>query len=77
MELRRDITDRAARSRTGNLFVSYKSLLQQNGLTGLTNENGKAAFYHVSSVIRPERLGLRRESDLELPHYDLRKELRD
>lgn len=70
------MTDKDARSRIKNLFVSYRSLLSCNGLTWLNQGNEKIAVHYVISEIRTESLRVRLETDLELSHYDLRKDFK-
>lgn len=56
-----------------NMFISYHSLLRRQGLSWFKKDNEKVAGYHVLSVILPESLQLRLESDLDLSHHHLRK----
>lgn len=75
-ELPVDMTDKVARFRFETLFVFYRFLLCRNGLTWFTQENEKIAVYHVFSAICPESLRVHLESDLELSHYELRKDFK-
>lgn len=62
--LRMDLSDTDARSRTEMLFVSYRSHLTRPSPSWLTSENAIVALYHVLSAIRPESLRLPLQSDM-------------
>lgn len=51
-------------------------MLCQYGLTWFSNDSNKISVYHVLSVIRPEHLHLRIESDLDLSYYYLKKDFK-
>lgn len=70
--LRIDLTDKDARSRMKNFFLSYKLLLCRHGLTWLTQSNDDIDVCHVLSSIRPELLRDRLESVRDFSHYNLR-----
>lgn len=72
-----NIKNSDARCSVEKLFISYHSLLRRNGLFWLIKENEKIAVFYILSAFRPESLRTSLESDLELSHYTLRKDLRD
>lgn len=70
------MTDSDERSQIQNIFFSHKTLLRSNVLSWVTKVNEKLSVFCVLSVIRPESLRSRLESDLRLSHYELRNNLR-
>lgn len=70
------LIDKDAHSRVESLFVSYQLLLHRNDLAWLTVDNDRIPIHHVFSAIRPVSLCTSLELDLELSHYNLRKNLK-
>ena len=52
--LKMDMQDSSAVSRMQSLFVSYHTLLRQNGLLWVMDTSPKVAVHHVLSAIRPK-----------------------
>ena len=73
-KLRMDMSDPGAKSRMESLFTSYYTILRQHGLIWVVNDAQKVAVQHVLSQIRPSSLQQRLKDDLELSHYQLRKD---
>lgn len=71
-----NVTDKNAHFCIESLFVSYQLLLRRNGLSWLTKDNERISVYHVLSATHPASLRTRLESDLELSHYGLRKDIK-
>lgn len=69
--------DKYARSRIENLSVSHHmSTLRRHGLPWITNDDEKVTVYHVLSATPLETIPDFLEWDLDLLHYDLRKEFK-
>lgn len=73
-ELRTNMSDRNAKSRMRNLFVSYRTILRRHGIEWILEDNEKVAVKHVLSAIRPNTLRQRLESDLEFAYHSLKKD---
>ena len=75
-QLRMNTKDPSAESRMQSLFISYRSLLRQNGLLWVLESSQKIAVQHVLSAIRPKSLCARLSDDLEFSQHHLRKDFK-
>lgn len=69
-KLKMNMEKKNARSRMQRLFANYHSLLTENGVKWIIQENQKLAVTHVLSAIRPQPLRERLESDLPFSHHE-------
>lgn len=68
------LSDKDSLFRVKTLFVLPKSLLRLHRYSWLKEDNNKISTYLVLFAIHLELLRTRLDSDLELPHYGLRKD---
>lgn len=73
-ELVMDMANSNAKSRMEGLFIRYHSILNEQGLTWIVQDNQKLAVSHVLSAIRPVTLKERLESDLGFSQHALKKD---
>lgn len=76
-KLRMNMDNKNAKSRMQGLFADYYSILSQQGVKWIIEENQKLAVTHVLSAIRPQSLKERLESDLSFSHHALRKDIKE
>lgn len=74
--LHTDMRNTNAKTRIQDLFASYNTILRNNGLLWIIEDNQKVAVSHVLSAVRPANLKERLESDLEFSHHPLRKDFK-
>lgn len=66
-----------AKSRMQGLFANYHSLLSQQGVKWIIEDNQNLAVTHVLSATRPQSLRERLESDLSFSHHALKKDFKE
>ena len=75
--VRMNMTVKSAKGRMKLLFMAYKSLLRQNGMSWVTSKNPKTAIRQVISVIKPVQLKTRLEQDIAFSKSDLKDDFQD
>lgn len=75
-DLHMDMRNPDASLRMKHLFIDYQTILQNQGIAWLLEENPKVAMPRVFSVVKPAKLCLRLKSDLAFSQHRLRKEFR-
>lgn len=76
-KLKMNMDNRNAKSRMQGLFASYHSLLSQNGVKWIIDENQKLTVTHVLSAVRPQSLRERLESNLSFSQHALKKDFKE
>ena len=75
--VRMDMNIKSAKGRMKLLFIAYKSLLRQKGMSWVTSKNPKTAIRQVISVIKPVQLTTRLEQDIAFSKSDVKDDFQD
>lgn len=73
-ELRMNMRNTNASSRTESLFIAYHTLLRQHGLVWLSEENQNVVVQHALSAVNPKKLRSRLKSDLVFSKHHLKND---